>query len=237
MQPDPLEYPPPNASYPDSSLLDAGLSSPIPPTHPKQWYTCPGGCDGFDCKFPINRKPPLKMLGELGNGTYGLVTKVQDNKEQIYALKTVKWCFRQNLLRSVQAEVKILKRLEHIHIVRICGSYIHGNTFYGLLTQPVADCDLSSYLDQIWDARMDSSSPFSGEHEIPLLISFGCLASGLTFIHENEIKHEDIKPKNILLKQGMVLFTDFGIARDFSDTSKSQSLGPTSTSVLVSRAF
>lgn len=213
----------PPLSFISSQVVD--LSSRL------QWHDCPGGCDGFDCKFPVDRKPPLKTLGDLGRGAHGQVTKVQDYNGNAYALKTIRWCFRQCLLDSIQEEVRILRRLEnkHRHIVQTCGSYILGKTLYGLLMQPVADCDLAAYLDQFWDAHNDPETSITSLHELPLLNSFGCLASALAFIHGKEIKHKDIKPKNILICQGTVLFTDFGIARDFSDRSKSESIGPTAS--------
>jgi serine/threonine protein kinase len=43
------------------------------------------------------------------------------------------------------------------------------------------------------------------------------LARALAFLHEQGIRHKDIKPSNILVHGGNVLFTDFGLAFDFTD--------------------
>ena len=55
--------------------------------------------------------------------------------------------------------------------------------------------------------------------------AYGCLASGLAFIHKQTIRHKDIKPQNILIHQGNVLFTDFGISVDFSEHGRSTTTG------------
>jgi serine/threonine protein kinase len=38
------------------------------------------------------------------------------------------------------------------------------------------------------------------------------LCSAVTFCHENDIIHNDIKPKNILLKSFVLKLSDFGLA-------------------------
>jgi serine/threonine protein kinase len=71
---------------------------------------------------------------------------------------------------------------------------------------PVADMDLSIYLARADTARHRELRTF-----------FGCLARALEFLHEQRVRHKDIKPSNILVHRGTVLFTDFGLAFDFAD--------------------
>jgi len=75
---------------------------------------------------------------------------------------------------------------------------------------PVAEMDLSTYL-----VRADAT-----RHR-ELRTFFGCLASVLQFLHEQSIRHKDIKPGNILVNGGNVLFTDFGLAFDYTDAEGS----------------
>lgn len=46
--------------------------------------------------------------------------------------------------------------------------------------------------------------------------SFGCLAGALAYLHDQKVKHKDLKPSNILLTVNNILITDFGTSTDFS---------------------
>jgi serine/threonine protein kinase len=55
---------------------------------------------------------------------------------------------------------------------------------------------------------------------------FGCLSAALQYMHRERIRHRDIKPGNILVHGASLVFTDFGISRDFSELSSSLTNGP-----------
>jgi serine/threonine protein kinase len=50
---------------------------------------------------------------------------------------------------------------------------------------------------------------------------FGCLATALEYLHEQKVRHKDIKPSNILVDRGNILFADFGLSFDFTDADSS----------------
>lgn len=112
-------------------------------------------------------------------------------------------------IKQFIAEIEILKRLKHRHVVEFVGSYTDPR-YMGLIMSPVAEMDLSTYL-----ARVDT--PKHGE----LRTFFGCLARSLEFLHEQNVRHKDIKPGNILVHGGNILFTDFGLSFDFTDAGGS----------------
>jgi serine/threonine protein kinase len=49
----------------------------------------------------------------------------------------------------------------------------------------------------------------------------GCITEALMYIHAQRIRHQDLKPRNILLAPGQVYLADFGISRDLKDSMHS----------------
>lgn len=72
-----------------------------------------------------------------------------------------------------------------------------------------------------------TSAPDLASHDWPLKLPylkkleslrgyFVCLAQALSYIHESNVRHKDIKPENILIDaSGSVVVTDFGISKSF----------------------
>ena len=51
--------------------------------------------------------------------------------------------------------------------------------------------------------------------------SIGCTSSAIAYLHQNQIRHKDIKPSNILLSATGLWVTDFGTSTDFSTLTES----------------
>ncbi|USP79752.1 hypothetical protein yc1106_07026 [Curvularia clavata] len=170
---------------------------------------------GQHCFFRKGEPLPLEMKEMLGTGSHRKEDR-QVNRVlslisfQEYALKQVKRAtgFGGRGTESVKqfiTEIQILKRIKHEHVVEFIGSYTNPEVI-GLLMLPVADMDLSTYLERVDMAKHRELRTF-----------FGCLARALEFLHDQKIRHKDIKPSNILVHGGKVLYTDFGLALDFTD--------------------
>jgi serine/threonine protein kinase len=158
---------------------------------------------------------PFRHIEHLGMGSSAMVEVVEENHS---GLKFAHKIFRRRngptrkrLDEAFKNEVDIMKRLHsHPHIVQIHWSYTRGGHAGMLLTPVASNGDLAAYLDTI----REKGKPPTSEQCSTLSRSFGCLASGLDFIHKFSIRHKDIKPQNILVHEGQMIFTDFGIAFD-----------------------
>ncbi|KAF1967207.1 kinase-like protein [Bimuria novae-zelandiae CBS 107.79] len=163
---------------------------------------------------------PLEHEKNLGHSGTALVDSVRCRRIRL-ARKTVHVSRRLKKEEALQ-EVEHLQRLKHSHIVRIVGTYTLPRTL-SILLYPVADYTLDVFLESIADnlsaeeraVRLYSTSTF-----------LRCLAKAVAYIHENLMKHMDIKPKNLLVRdmnsstvcnQGKfkIYVADFGIARSY----------------------
>jgi serine/threonine protein kinase len=90
----------------------------------------------------------------------------------------------------------------------------------GLILTPVAD--RGALDDFLQDAR---EGLLTRTETMVLYKSFGCLASGLSFMHTEKIRHKDIKPHNILVHRGSLIYTDFGSSLDYSAATRSVTTG------------
>ena len=160
------------------------------------------------------------QMGELGHGGFGTVDHVVDRlRWDHFARKRIPRgrSFKKDkeAIESFVNELKTLKRLSHRHLVELVGSYTDPR-YVGLIMKPVADMDLTTFLARYPDSK---------ERKICLRRFFGCLGTAVAYLHENKIRHKDIKPENILIKNRQVLLTDFGTSHNWSDDTKSCTSG------------
>ncbi|KAF1840143.1 kinase-like protein [Cucurbitaria berberidis CBS 394.84] len=178
--------------------------------------------EGKDYFLDDNEELPYRLVKNLGHGHSATVEEVVDQwTGAVYARKV----FRINGSKSERRrifsnEIKIIRRLErHHHIVRVFATYISRRET-GLILSPVASQgDLESFLQDFREGRCTES----GMHT--LISAFGCLASGLLFMHTQHVRHKDIKPRNILVHQNTVIYTDFGYSLDHSTATGSTTTG------------
>ena len=152
----------------------------------------------------LHNNLPLPFLGR---GAYGSVDVVQQcYTGQVFARK-------RSRITSFHREVEITKRLKHPHIIQFVAAYTQ-NSSLNLIISPVAESTLRDYLD----------FP-GGQEESKSRIHrwVGCLSSALSYIHASRIRHADIKPQNILLRDWEVLISDFGISRLVSEPDSTSS--------------
>ncbi|KAE8359902.1 kinase-like domain-containing protein, partial [Aspergillus caelatus] len=111
-------------------------------------------------------------------------------------------------------EVNIMGKLRgQRHIVHIIETICIRRDFFIIMT-PLAEFDLQKLLSLIRDGTKERD-----DYRESLLKAFGCLSSALDYIHEQKIRHKDIKPQNILYSKSSCYFADFGISQEFEDHS------------------
>jgi Protein kinase domain len=205
--------------------------------------------DIFELETPEGPHLQIEGLSEqyfrtqevLGQGKSGFVVQVESRLSlKQYALKRHQLSSlerdtadmslsgsRRNM-SDLYNEISILKRLSHRHLVQFVGSFT-DRKYFGLLISPVADMDLRTFLDQENDMDLGLKDlpntahykeSFEGYRSV-LMSFYGCLTTALSFLHGNQVRHKDIKPGNILIKDSKVYLTDFGLARQWNDESRS----------------
>ncbi|KAF9641146.1 hypothetical protein BFW01_g505 [Lasiodiplodia theobromae] len=157
---------------------------------------------------------PLGKLGEVNSGEVHKV-KSKDSGE-VFVLKLIRRGVGDREALA-EEELSLLKRVGHIHIVSLVGSFTSPG-FFGLLMMPAAQYNLDRYL----------SEAATDPHKISSLRTyFGCLVNALCHLHYMAyVRHNDIKPQNILVDGSRVLLTDFGISLDWSETLRTTTFGP-----------
>jgi len=155
-----------------------------------------------------------KILGELGKGSMGLVYKAQDPKiNRFVAIKTIRFSdeFDEDVILDIKErfflEAEIAGKLSHPSIVIIHDVGDDQDLTY-MAMELLEGEDLDKYIGKA------SLLPIRRVLDV-----IADIAEALDFAHKSDVIHRDIKPANImLLKDGRVKVTDFGIAKAISSS-------------------
>jgi tRNA A-37 threonylcarbamoyl transferase component Bud32 len=153
-----------------------------------------------------------EILGQIGKGAMGVVYKGKDSKlQRLTAIKTIRFGDDFNdeqvddIKKQFYHEAEMVAGLSHPNIVAI---YDIGE-----------DLDLSylamEYLDgESLDQYRRKNKHLTARECINIIIQ---VCDALEYAHGRNIVHRDIKPANIMiLENGVVKVTDFGVARSIS---------------------
>lgn len=177
---------------------------------------------------------PLEKERVLGYGVSGAVLEVTCKGIKL-ALKSVHHSRKISI--DQMKEIGILRRLKHRHVVTLIGTYTQ-RPYLGLLLWPVAQFDLAMVLqfivrrnfglepqgaDEEDDTKLEAYEEVVGVQDRGIWSIYGCLTSAVLYLHENKIRHKDLKPSNILLSKNCVWITDFGASKDFTSDFTSTS--------------
>lgn len=174
------------------------------------------------CVFNENEQDTLEVVNQLGNGSIGYVEEVRRLgtsfptlvRKRIIVPRHKKRA--ETIIEIIRDEIATLTRLRHPHIVALIRSYEdrrnpkHGS--YCLLMVPVGDGDLESFLAE---AGEELDPRVKKRNQTWIRSWYADLASALGYMHEHGVRHQDIKPSNIIHKDDRIYFTDFSSCGEF----------------------
>ena len=164
-------------------------------------------------KLPATNCLKIVTLGPLGSSQRATVDEVRvHGYDRTMAWKIVYYS-RPETRAQCHHEISCMKKLRHRHVVHLIMSFENTNSMT-MFMQPVADYNLFQYLN-----ACSLAEPFGVE----IWTWFGCLLTGLQYLHENGVRHRDIKPSNLLVKNNQILYTDFGLSCWVSEDEPLQS--------------
>ncbi len=156
--------------------------------------------------FTGRRFGAYSIVKEIGRGGMGAVyqaTRADEAFHKTVAIKLISGTvLAEAALDSFRRERQILAQLEHPNIARLLDG---GSTDDGLLYL------IMEFVDgQPLDQYIENHNATVEE----ILKIFLCIASAVSFAHQNLVVHRDLKPSNILVTEARdVKLLDFGIAK------------------------
>ncbi|CAF3465639.1 unnamed protein product [Fusarium graminearum] len=194
----------------------------------------------------------LVKLDDLGYGAFGRVEKVSYGTVCLARKRITRR--RGFTIDDLRKESLTMQKLDHRHVVKLIATYAPRTHELCLLIWPAAICNLSTLLEDIEFLRLGEGdrediierldaldikdlSAIEPSSEDQLLHSttkcpleflrntIGCIARAMAYCHQNDVRHLDIKPSNILLKADRVYLADFGVSRDVSGQDQTMTEG------------
>ncbi|XP_010272147.1 PREDICTED: serine/threonine-protein kinase AtPK2/AtPK19-like isoform X1 [Nelumbo nucifera] len=162
----------------------------------------------------------FQILGVIGQGAFGKVFQVRkkDNGgggDGIFAMKVMKkdTIIKKNHVDYMKGERDILTKVVHPFIVQLRYSFQTKSKLY-LILDFINGGHLFFHLYRQGIFSEDQARIYTAE-----------IVSAVSHLHKNGIVHRDLKPENILMDaDGHVMLTDFGLAKEIEESSRSNSM-------------
>ncbi|KAA8517631.1 hypothetical protein F0562_015105 [Nyssa sinensis] len=158
----------------------------------------------------------FEVMKLVGQGAFGKVFQVRKRgTSEIYAMKVMRKdkIMEKNHAEYMKAERDILTKIDHPFIVQLKYSFQTKYRLY-LVLDFVNGGHLFFQLFHHGLFREDLARIYTAE-----------IVSAVSHLHANGIMHRDLKPENILLDaDGHAMLTDFGLAKQFEETTRSNSM-------------
>ncbi|XP_026433978.1 serine/threonine-protein kinase AtPK1/AtPK6-like [Papaver somniferum] len=162
------------------------------------------------------------IMRVVGQGAFGKVFLVRkkgfdenDESDGIFAMKVMRkdTIIKKNHVDYMRAERDILTKVDHPFIVQLRYSFQTKSKLY-LILDFINGGHLFFHLYRQGIFSEDQARVYTAE-----------IVSAVSHLHERGIVHRDLKPENILMdSDGHVMLTDFGMAKEIDESSRSNSM-------------
>lgn len=154
----------------------------------------------------------------IGQGSYGIVYKVQNKQSlKFYACKVLE-CFKAEELAMLEFEFKILQDIEkHPFVIKLkqVFRYSENQKYIICIVLDLAEKSLRQVI---------ACDHYNYDNVIQYIYE-ACL--GCLYLKQKKTFHRDIKPDNILIKFGLTKLADFGTGKKVNTVQSLRSIGQT----------
>ena len=165
---------------------------------------------------------PLKYVGIVGKGGLGEVHEFFDTLlQRPLAVKVVRKSLADNvpILARFERERRITSSLSHPGIIPVlgAGSIEDGRPYYVMTL--VKGRSLSEHIRQVHNSNDRRGANLDSARIRMLLDLFRQICETLSYAHEKNVLHRDLKPGNIIVANtGQAVVLDWGLAKVIGDT-------------------
>ena len=156
-----------------------------------------------------------RVVGQIGEGAFGLVHYARGPQNRVCAIKTFKTSPKDPPVVPAPTirEVYLLRDLKHENVLNLLHVQVNHAELALSLVFDYAEYDLNRIIRHHRDARRGAPIPGKMVKSIAWQI-----LRGLAYVHGKRVVHRDLKPENILImgdgvERGLIKIADFGLAR------------------------
>lgn len=158
---------------------------------------------------------PYRVVGQIGEGAFGLVHYARGPQNRVCAIKTFKTSPKDPPVVPAPTirEVYLLRDMKHENVLNLLHVQVNHAELTLSLVFDYAEYDLNRIIRHHRDTRRGAPIPRKMVKSIAWQI-----LRGLAYLHGKRVVHRDLKPENILImgdgvERGLIKIADFGLAR------------------------